>query len=284
MVEGYVEVEGGLRLYYRRVGEGPEGVVISAGSWLLEDFGALAREDRSLVFFDARGRGGSDRVTEAGQVADGYGVRDLEAVRKALGFERMAVVGWSIGGTEAARYAAEYGERVSRLVMMCPGYVRSEAPWLDWGEIGKRGSERMPEGGEERLDEMKREGLDVSEPEMYCREHQKVWLVRQMGRPEALGEMRSRPCRYENEWPRNLVALMGLHGGWGSYDWREMAGRIGAPTLVVHGAEDLIPVESAREWAESIAGAELAVIEGAGHYPHLERAEVFFERVEGFLG
>jgi pimeloyl-ACP methyl ester carboxylesterase len=46
-------------------------------------------------------------------------------------------------------------------------------------------------------------------------------------------------------------------------------GRIGAPTLVVHGAEDrMIPVANAHLMAERIPGAQLRILEDSGHlYP-----------------
>ena len=43
---------------------------------------------------------------------------------------------------------------------------------------------------------------------------------------------------------------------------------INTPTLVIHGEEDpLLPVENALDAAETIAGAELMIIKGMGHYP-----------------
>ena len=42
--------------------------------------------------------------------------------------------------------------------------------------------------------------------------------------------------------------------------------KIGAPTLVIHGAADpLVPVEAGRDTARHIVGAKLEVIDGMGH-------------------
>jgi pimeloyl-ACP methyl ester carboxylesterase len=58
-----------------------------------------------------------------------------------------------------------------------------------------------------------------------------------------------------------------------------------APTLVVHGASDgLLPVSYAEELVKLIPNAELAIVEGAGHYPMLEQEDQFLSIVEGFLG
>ncbi len=56
--------------------------------------------------------------------------------------------------------------------------------------------------------------------------------------------------------------------------------KIKVPCLVLHGEEDqLIPLSEARLMQESIEGAELVVVPGAGHLPNLEQPELFNEAV-----
>ena len=71
------------------------------------------------------------------------------------------------------------------------------------------------------------------------------------------------------------LALEQVHGS-------RMAG-VEAPALVLHGEEDLIPVESSREWATAFPNARMLVIKGSGHYPHLEAPAAFFAAAECFL-
>src|SRR4051812_1599863 len=60
--------------------------------------------------------------------------------------------------------------------------------------------------------------------------------------------------------------------------------QIQAPTLVMHGGEDVMaPVGNARLLASRIPGAELAIMPGAGHAFPLERPRESFERVAAFL-
>lgn len=56
-----------------------------------------------------------------------------------------------------------------------------------------------------------------------------------------------------------------------------------APALVIHGGEDLTPIESSREWVKALPLARLLTIQVAGHIPHLEAPEVFFPAVREFL-
>jgi len=281
--QGFIPTEKGLRLFYRQIGDGPDIVVAPSGCWLEADLEPLMTPKRTWLFFDTRGSGASDSVTNSSQVEADYELRDLDAVRQFLGINKMALLGWSMYGTIAARYAAAYPRYVTRLVMVCPGYIRSEAPYLDMQVIRQKGDARIDPAGLQRLEELKQGGFDTAQPEAYCKEHQKVYLARQMGKSGALSKMKSNPCAHENQWPRNLIAFIQKLPPFGAYDWREVAASVQAPTLVIHGSEDLIPRESSAEWAETILNADLEVIEGSGHYPHLEAPDIFFAAVDRFL-
>ncbi len=63
----------------------------------------------------------------------------------------------------------------------------------------------------------------------------------------------------------------------------ERLGTLACPALVAWGAEDpYIAAEQARWYARVLPGAELELLEGAGHWPWIDRPELV-ERVAGFL-
>jgi pimeloyl-ACP methyl ester carboxylesterase len=110
---------------------------------LLEDFAAVlgrALRSRRLVTFDQRGTGGSGRIScpslaraenlssaiarcasDLGPGRIGYttveSIADVEAVRAALGVERLLLYGTSYGASVALGYAAAYPQHVERLVL-----------------------------------------------------------------------------------------------------------------------------------------------------------------------
>jgi pimeloyl-ACP methyl ester carboxylesterase len=60
--------------------------------------------------------------------------------------------------------------------------------------------------------------------------------------------------------------------------------RIRVPTLVLWGASDrIVSPDYGRAYAKLIAGAQFELIEQAGHYPHLERPDLFAERTVDFV-
>ena len=49
----------------------------------------------------------------------------VEYIRTLRGVERVNLVGWSLGGHRAGLYAAQHPEKVDRLVLLAPNYVRT---------------------------------------------------------------------------------------------------------------------------------------------------------------
>lgn len=86
------------------------------------------------------------------------------------------------------------------------------------------------------------------------------------GYPTERGELRQRIAHgvHRSYYPagtvRQLLAIIA------SGDRRPLLGKIAAPTLVIHGADDpLVPVAAGCDTAQHIKGAQLMVIDGMGH-------------------
>lgn len=79
-------------------------------------------------------------------------------------------------------------------------------------------------------------------------------------------------------------AAAALRGRADRPDYRATLEGLTVPTLVVVGTEDAFtPVAVAEEMHEGIPGSSLAVIEGAGHLPNLERPTEFDEALDNLL-
>jgi proline iminopeptidase len=279
--EGYVRTEDGLRLYVRVVGEGEPAVLVPGACYSEEDLLPLAA-GRRLVFYDQRCRGRSDAVDDPARMGIELEARDLEAVRAHVGLERVSLLGWSYNGLVVALYAAAHPGRVERQVLLCavppgPGpYPGQKTP--------EELDARVDPAGLAGLEEMRGAGLPERDPTAYCRAFWRVHRARQTTIPAALERTRGDPCRWPNEWPEHRQAR-GRHvfGALRDADWRPRVRAAAAPTLVVHGTEDAIPLAASQEWVATLPDARLLVIEGSGHFPPLERPDVFFPAVDEFL-
>ena len=114
----------GVQLAYSSIGNGPP--LVKTGNWMTHlefDFESpiwrhLYRElsrDHTLIRYDARGNGLSDRDIE--NVSFETFVSDLEAVVDTAGLERFALFGISQGCAVSVAYAVRHPERVTRLVL-----------------------------------------------------------------------------------------------------------------------------------------------------------------------
>jgi proline iminopeptidase len=67
------------------------------------------------------------------------------------------------------------------------------------------------------------------------------------------------------------------------YDWRDRLRDLRVPTLVVHGAADVLPLSEAARTAAHFAHARVVPIADAGHNPFWEAPDAFFAAVSAFL-
>jgi pimeloyl-ACP methyl ester carboxylesterase len=119
----------GLALHVRVAGDQTAGnvlIAIHGGPGMTSDYmlslEQLAGPDLAVVTYDQRGvgRSASPPAVPASYTLDKY-AEDLDAVRAAVGAERVDLFGHSWGGIVAMRYATLYPERVRSLALMGSG-------------------------------------------------------------------------------------------------------------------------------------------------------------------
>ena len=76
--------------------------------------------------------------------------------------------------------------------------------------------------------------------------------------------------------------------GWSPYmhdvKMRARLHRVQVPTLVLWGASDgVVKPDYGRALTEAIKGARFELIERCGHYPHIERPDVFAQKILAFM-
>ncbi|WP_173977840.1 alpha/beta hydrolase [Magnetospirillum sp. UT-4] len=119
-------------------------LALDGTSWM--DF--LARRGYDVYALDIRGYGKSTRPPEMNGAAEAHGpavdgmvaLRDVskavDFVLSRRGVERLVLVGWSWGATLAGRYASEASNRVERLVLYAPQWLRDDVAAADAPKLG----------------------------------------------------------------------------------------------------------------------------------------------------
>lgn len=260
-------VVNGHRCRYERSGQGPHLTLLhSVGLSTCEGWryqvSALARHF-SVLAYDFRGLGQSERGD--GPLGVAAFVRDLRGLLAALGIERTALMGVSLGGFVAQAFALQNPAMVSALVLV------STAPRIFEGHAQRRA---------ERNDKIRRHGMHAAADHQLVSHFPADFA---QANPDVLAWYRE---HYLANDPANYIEIM---DDLGHFDSRDRLGGIGCPTLIVAGDADTTsvagraPLDSATILHRLIPGSELAVIAGGQHYPQIDHADAFNERVLAFL-
>lgn len=223
---------------------------------------ALAERFQVLTY-DFRGLGESTRGD--GPVgADRY-VNDLVLLLAALNVNKTAIMGVSLGGFVAQKFAARHSGAVTALVLV------STAPKIYSG-FERRRAERNEKIRASGMSAAAGHQIESHFPESFANAN-----------PDVVEWYRT---HYLANDPLVYIEVM---EDLGRYDSTGELARIGCPTLIVGGEADHSsvagsePLESVRALNAGIKGSKLVAIPGAFHYPHIDHAEEFNAAVLPFL-
>ena len=271
----------GLEIYVRVEERGRRIVIDPLACWLARDLGWIGG-DATVVFYDPRGRGRSSVPGGDSFIGIEADVADLECVRRTLRIDRCDLLGWSYYAAVIAHYARAHPGVVERLLLVAPVPLRRDPHML---RAALHLAERIDPQAVERLEGLRLDGMDVNHPAAYARAFHRVRVAPgHMAMPEALMNMRSDPFQWPNEWPANLAHMVERRTAClGAWNWRNRLKGLHVPTLILQGDEDATSAEAAREWLTVSTEAWLVILAQSGHYPWLERPDVFRLIADHFL-
>jgi pimeloyl-ACP methyl ester carboxylesterase len=245
----------GIGVRARRGGRGPQLIFLhGAGGWplWLPFFDKLAQRYEVLVP-EHPGFGASDNPAWIRNVPDlaMYYLDVLDAAYKAP----VHVIGHSLGGWTAAEIAVRNAARIASLTLLAPAGIRVKG---------------HPPGDN-----------FIWSPEEAVRNrfHDQTLAEAVLAAPPPTDE------QIDEQMQNNLSAVkFGWEPRWFNPDLEKWLHRIAVPTQVIWGREDkILPSVYARLWGERVNGAEVTVIDGCGHSPHVEKVEPVADKVLAFL-
>ena len=240
---GVVKVNG-IELGYQTFGQGRPLILLHGGFGSMEMFGPnleLLAGGRQVIGVDLQSHGRSpaaDRPMRFEAMAD-----DVAALIRALGIERTAIMGFSLGGAVALRTAIQHPQLVERLVLVSTVFKRR-----GW----------HPE---------MRAGMDAMGPE-----------TADMLRHSPMYEAYQRVAPRVEDWPvlvGQLTTALKV-----DYDWSAEVPKLRMPVMLVVGDADGVPPSHAVDFFGRLGGGKrdagwdragmthhrLAVLPGATHY------------------
>jgi len=247
----------GTQIAYRRIGKGPPLLALNGFGATSSDWDPLfihgLASYSELIVLDNRGIGGSaddGRPFDIARLAN-----DAAHVIETLGFERISILGWSMGGFIAQTLALQHPNRVNKLILLSTDPGGSEADLASaavWSQLVDTSD--TPHDQAKRL-------LSLLFPsdvaESFCREFGDIVAA---ARARLSPDLINRQAAAMDAWHRNGAGDR-LRG-------------INAPVLIATGNEDIvIPPSNTLKLVNAIPNAWLAQFPHGGHafmaqYPH----------------
>jgi pimeloyl-ACP methyl ester carboxylesterase len=265
----------GERVAYRDAGTGEallliHGMAGSSATWRAV-IPALSKKYR-VVAPDLLGHGESSKPR--GDYSLGAFAASLRDLLDELGISRVTVVGQSLGGGVAMQFTYQHRDYCQRLVLISSGGLGPDLSWI-LRILSAPGTELV---------------LPLVAPQPVLKVGNKLgsWLTSAGIRSPRAGEMWNAYSSLSDRQTRQafLRTLRSV------VDYRGQAvsalGKIhlghGLPTLLIWGAEDrIIPVAHGYAAHEAVPGSRLEVLDGVGHFPHVESPTAVVDIVDDFI-
>ena len=254
----------------------------------------LAEDSFDVYYYDQVGCGNSARLSDPREYSIRRHVQDLEAIRQALGAERIVLVGLSWGSTLAAQYCAAYPNRVAKVVFESPGHLWS-GPYPNDSDA-KEGLLNPPQDRQQRIARLMRNPRIVFgsllfrvNPQLTSRVAPEPELARFLGL--LFGEIGNEnavcdPLRLPARPPLGLgaYAFMRVYNEYQRMsDPRAALSTNAVPALVIRGACEWLKPQVAQDYVQAFPNSTFTEIEKGGHLLFLEQPEAYLRTIRGFL-
>jgi non-heme chloroperoxidase len=262
-----------IELYYEDHGSGSPVVLIhgwplSGRSWE-KQLTALLAAGRRVITYDRRGFGKSS------QPATGYDydtfAEDLNKLVTTLDLRDFALIGFSMGGGEVARYIGTYGtERVSKAVFMA-----AVPPFL-------LKNQDNPNGVDGSVFDGIKQGITADRAAFLSQFLANFYNVDVLGGKLISDEVVR--ASWNIAVGASPIGTLECVTAWYT-DFRKDLPRIDVPTLIIHGDSDrILPIEvTGKPTHEAIKGSRLAVVKGGPHGLNWTHADEVNRELVSFL-
>jgi non-heme chloroperoxidase len=262
-----------IELYYEDHGSGKPVVLIhgyplSGTSWE-KQLPILLAAGHRVITYDRRGFGKSSQPI-TGYDYDTF-AEDLRKLITTLGLSDVALVGFSMGGGEVARYLGKFGSEGIRKVAMLggvPPYLLKAADNPDGVDIA------VFNGIEDALKQ---------DRYAFFGEFFKNFFNTDQYLGKRVSEQAIQAC-WQTAASASPAASVACVKTWYT-DFRKDVDKIDVPTLVIHGdADRIVPLQAAgAQTAKRVKGAKLVVVKGGPHCITWTHPEVVNPELVDFL-
>jgi len=269
----------GVELWYKVAGQGDKVLFIQAptqgtGVDLFVQTMKPLEGDFTVVYYDPRGNGKSDRNPDPETITVGQVVEDLEALRAHLEVEDFALFGQSNGSLVALNYAAKYPDYLTHLILTNDGV--GDSPEYSQTRIGEMAANEDYQEAVMALGDIG----NVTNDEEFTDWFRKVGVIYCWDVPACKAYMENVSADAMDL--ESFFAISSTSDQFhGVYD--ELAS-IKVPALVVAGEYDAFnSVQAGQNLADGLTNGELLVLADTNHMPTFDNPETLFAAMTEFI-
>lgn len=269
------------QLYVREFGGGTETIIMLNGGWGGEHGGFMAaveqlKDEYHFVFYDQRGSLRSPSPDSL--ITFDRHIEDLELLRKALGLEKLNVVGHSMGTILASAYAAKYPERIKQLTLLAPVGLKNPVPEQN-RDLLQQGAEAFDSflNRPEVAQELEKYRLNRTDPPLSSQEETSKFRInfarRMLYDVSKWQYMMGGRALYKGH-VFQLTANTYPASGWNYiHEFKQQA----YPVRIIVGDHDFLDFDNLliRHWTKEVPRIELDIIQNAGHIIWLDQPDIF---------
>lgn len=252
----------------------------------LRKFDSLSR-NHTLIYYDGFGRGKSDTAKNVTEYSLTRDIADLEALRSAMGFQQITILGHSYGSVVAQGYALRFPENVKHLILSAP--FHSHTMWQESDDNFNREIRTHYPEVWDTLQIIRKQGYRSSDSL-----HQAIYRRVPYGfmyayNPDNFANRGTVP--YPNRFNYRLYYQMtGKDGDFtaesdiGDFDYRKDLKKLKMPILIIAGRYDRVAVPwMAIRYQEYCPQAQFVLFEKSGHNSFVEEPSKTLTLIETFL-
>ncbi len=270
----------GVKIHYTIVGVGDPILLLSGGPGFSLDYmtpiADLLSNSFQIILLDQRGTGKSIvPIYDTNYINISATLKDIEFLRKHLGYDEWIVLGHSYGGLLVSKYASEYPSSVSTMILVGTAGLNTSL----WDYFGDNIWSRLLPSDKELAEywtdpiivanDFRRARYEYQKAIMpaYFYERKNSLLFTQILKPE--------------DW--NIDIWWFIWDDMIKIDLIEISSSYNKPVLVLHGRQDPIGELIPYVVSQTYPNSKLVFIEQCGHLPWLEQPEVFTNVIISFF-
>jgi proline iminopeptidase len=229
----------------------------------------------TLVFYDQRACGKS-AIPSSDSTSLKFFADDMEEIRKNLGVEKILLFGHSWGAIPVTRYALDYPDRVKGIIYCNPVTLSKEYDAIIHEQQSLRVTGR----------DSTNRSIIIGSPDFKAGKadaYRRLLILSFLH--SFADEANFEKLKFELQ-PKfkqaSQVLYTGLAADLKDYNYYSSIQRFRFPTLILHGREDVLPLQASERLLESIPNSRLTIFRNSGHFIFMEEPKKFYQEMVTF--